>query len=405
MGEQPGRVTIKGDRGRKNEVMKMPVPFQNVLIVSASVGAGHHQAARAVGAEIKHHYPAVNVTIVDFMGEENSYLNSLVKETYLKMITLSPNIYDLLYRWSQTDRRFPRVQNLVARAMKRSMLRLYIRHRPDLIVFTHPFPCGAAAYLRRSHKLAVPLVGVVTDFAVHPLWVYPEVDLYFVAGREMQAELVRQGIPAGRVYSTGIPIDASFGRLVDRSAVIRELGLSAQTPTVLIMGGGLGVGPVAEAVRALDGIARQLQVVVVAGRNAALRREVQAVAGFSPHRIVVLGYTRRVRELMAAADLLITKPGALTVSEALSANLPMVLVSPIPGQEEDNADYLVAQGAAVLAADTGAVGRVVSRLLSRPDDLEAMRSVARRLGQPEAASAAAAIIGSHLAGRRVAAGV
>ena len=382
----------------------MPVPFQNVLIVSASVGAGHHQAARAVAAGIKQRYPAADVTIVDFMGEENSYLNSLVKETYLKMITLSPNIYDLLYRWSQADRRFPGVQNLVARAMKRSMLRLYIRHRPDIIIFTHPFPCGAAAYLRRRHKLAVPLVGVVTDFTVHPLWVYPEVDLYFVAGGELEAELVRQGIPAGRVYATGIPIDAGFGRLVERGAVVRELGLSSLMPTVLIMGGGLGVGPVAEAVRALEETDRELQVVVVAGRNAALRREVQAAARSSRHRVAALGYTRRVRELMAAADLLITKPGALTVSEALAASLPMVLVSPIPGQEEDNARYLVARGAAVLASNTGEVGRVVSRLLARPDELEAMRIVARRLGRPEAAGAAAAIIGGRLTGRRVAAG-
>ncbi len=383
----------------------MPFPFRNVLIVTASVGAGHDQAARAIGAEIGALYPAARVTIADFMGEENSYLNALLKDTYLKMISLSPQVYELLYRWSQT-RQLPGVQNLLARAMKRSMRRLYVRYRPDLIVFTHPFPCGAAAYLRRKGKLDAPLVGVVTDFSAHPLWVYDEVDLYFVAAGETRSELVRQGVAAERVFPTGIPIDASFGRLLDRYAATRELGLTAREPTVLIMGGGLGIGPVADAVRSLDGVGRALQIVVVAGRNAELRRELRAIAPASRHSIAALGYTRRVRELMAAADLLITKPGALTVSEALSAGLPMVLVSPLPGHEEDNAAYLVERGAAVLLADAGEAGATVAALLDSPQALEEMRRLARGLGQPWAASAAAGIIGRRLAARRdVTAGV
>jgi processive 1,2-diacylglycerol beta-glucosyltransferase len=377
----------------------MPLSFQNVLIVTASVGAGHDQAARAIGAEIGARYPAARITIADFMGEENSYLNALLKDTYLKMISVSPQVYDLLYRWSQT-RQLPGVQNLLARAMKRSMRRLYVRYRPDLIIFTHPFPCGAAAYLRRKGKLDAPLVGVVTDFSAHPLWVYDEVDLYFVAASETRNELVRQGVAAERVFPTGIPIDASFGRLLDRYAATRELGLTSREPTVLIMGGGLGIGPVADAVRSLDGIDRGLQIVVVAGRNAELRRQLRAISRASRHSIAAMGYTRKVRELMAAADLLITKPGALTVSEALSAGLPMVLVSPLPGQEEDNAAYLVDRGAAVLLADAGEAGETVAGLLDRPQALDEMRRRARSLGQPWAASAAAGIIGSRLAARR-----
>ncbi|MDT8902796.1 MGDG synthase family glycosyltransferase [Anaeroselena agilis] len=380
----------------------MALPFENVLIVTASVGAGHDQAARAVGAEIGERYPGVRVTIADFMGEENSYLNALLKETYLKMISVSPQVYDLLYRWSQTHQ-LPVVQTLLAKAMKRSMRRLYFRYRPDLIIFTHPFPCGAAAYLRRKGLLDAPLVGVVTDFSAHPLWVYDEVDLYFVAAGETRNELVRQGVPAERICPTGIPIDVSFGRQPDRSAAMRELGLAALQPTVLIMGGGLGIGPVADAVRSLDGVGGGLQIVVVAGRNAELRRELRAIAAASRHYIVALGYTRRVRELMAAADLLITKPGALTVSEGLSAGLPMVLISPLPGQEEDNAAYLVDRGAAVLLADARDAGAMVAGLLARPQELEEMRGRARGLGHPWAASVAAGIIGSRLAARRGAA--
>lgn len=384
---------------------RMAGSFERILIVSASVGAGHDQAASAIGAEIERRFPAARVTVADFMGEENSHLNALLKDTYLAMISLSPQIYDRLYHWTQT-RQFPGVQNLLARTMKRSMLRLYLRHRPDLIVFTHPFPCGAAAYLRRSGKFDVPLVGVITDFSAHLMWVYDEVDLYFVAASETRAELVRLGVAAERVFPTGIPIDASFGRRQGRYTVAAGLGLAAGKPTVLIMGGGLGIGPVAETVSSLDGIAQTLQVIVVAGRNAELRREIRAIAASSRNRVVALGFTRRVRELMAAADLLITKPGALTVSEALCAGLPMVLIDPLPGQEEDNARYLVDREAAVLAAGGEEAARIVAGLLERPEEMAAMRRRAGSLGQPAAAGAAAGIIAAYLAARRrVAAGV
>ncbi len=383
----------------------MPEPFDNILIVTASVGAGHDQAARAIGAEMRERYPGSRVTIADFMGGDNSLLNAVLKDAYLKMIDLSPAVYDRLYRWSQAPGRFPRVRSIVSRALKDSMLRLYARHRPDLIIFTHPFPCAAAAYLRRRGKIAAPLVAVITDFSAHPLWVHEQVDMYFVAARETRAELVRLGVAAERVFPTGIPIDVSFSRQLGRGAVARRLGLAAGLPTVLIMGGGLGIGPVAAAVRSLDDVARPLQIVVVAGRNAELRRRLQAAALLADHRVVALGYTRRVRELMAAADLLVTKPGALTVSEALSAGLPMVLASPLPGQEEDNAAYLVAREAALLAREGDDIGRLVAGLLDDPAELARMRERAYRLGHPWAASAAAGIIGRRLARRGAAAGV
>jgi processive 1,2-diacylglycerol beta-glucosyltransferase len=377
----------------------------NVLIVSASVGAGHIQAARAVAAQMSRLYPTAGIEIVDFMDEENPYLNTLVKETYLKMISLSPNVYDLLYRWSQAPRPYAKIENMVARAMKRTMMRLYRRYRPDIIICTHPFPCGAAAFLRRTHKIDVPLAAIITDFAVHQFWVYSEVDLYFVAGKELRDELVARGISAGRVFSSGIPIDPIFSAKVDPGLVSREFGLADSVPTVLVMGGGLGVGPVLAAFQQLDSIASPLQIIVAAGENSLLRRQLEQAACLSRHPVTVLGYTHRVRELMAAADILVTKPGALTLSEALALSLPMVLFSPLPGQEADNAAYLAGHGAALLVGRLDLLGEVVTGLLSRPEALAAMRENASRLGRPQAAEQAAQIIGGRLLGRDIAAGI
>jgi len=339
------------------------------------------------------------------MDEENSYLNTLVKETYLKMISLSPNVYDLLYRWSQAPRQYAKVENLVARTMKRSMLRLYHRYRPDMIVCTHPFPCGAAAYLRRTCRLDVPLAAIITDFAVHQFWVYDEVDLYFVAGREMRDDLVARGISARRIHCSGIPINPIFSDTVDTGPVSRELRLAEAVPTVLVMGGGLGVGPVLEAFQQLDSSALPLQIIVVAGENTLLRQQLEQAACLSRHQVTVLGYTQQIRDLMAVADILVTKPGALTLSEALALAVPMVLFSPLPGQEADNASYLAGHGAALLVDRLDRLGEAVTELLSQPERLAAMRENASRLGQPQAAEQAARIIGSHLMGRGLAAGI
>lgn len=369
---------------------------KKILIVSASVGAGHTQAARALEAAILRSYPESTISIVDFMAGENSYLNTFFKGTYLKLIDLTPNIYDRLYRWTQNSRQVTKMTNLFARAMKRSMLRLYRQYRPEMIICTHPFPCGAAAYLRRHHLIQVPLGGVITDYAIHQMWVYSEVDLYFVAAAELEQEMLKRGIQSGRVFATGIPIDRSFSQPIEISKINGDLELIPGLPTVLVMGGGIGKGPIQEVFRSLDGSETQLQIVVVAGKNQLLQRELDQLAEFSRHRVVVLGFTTRVRELMAVANLLITKPGALTISEALAVSLPMVLFSPIPGQEEDNADFLVKKGAAVLAEHIDTLGRAVTELLSQPEKLESMRQNASQLGQPKAADQAVAIIGRHL---------
>ncbi|MDR3559978.1 MAG: glycosyltransferase [Negativicutes bacterium] len=378
---------------------------KNILIVTASVGAGHTQAANAVAAAIHRHYPGNNVETVDFMAEENSYFNTLVKETYLKMISLSPNVYDVLYRWSQAPRQYAKVENLMARAMKRTMLRLYRRYRPDMIICTHPFPCGAAAYLRRTRMINVPLVAITTDFAVHQFWVYDEVDLYFVAGREMQDELVARGVPARQVYSSGIPVDPSFGEATDVGAISRDLGLVAEMPVVLVMSGGLGVGPVQDAILSIDACEQAFQIIVVAGNNTLLHRQLEQTAQVTRHQVSVLGYTQRIRELMAVADVLVTKPGALTLSEALALSLPMVLFSPLPGQEEDNASYLVSHGAALWVDGVGRLGEIVSGLLAQPQRLARMRQNAARLGRPQAAAAVAKVISDYLPHQVPAAGI
>ncbi len=369
----------------------MPSNVNNVLIVSASIGSGHTQAANAVQAEFLRQYPGSKAVVVDFLEGENFSLANVIKESYLRMIDVFPSVYDLLYRWSQAPQKGKTVRSLFSWVLKKRMLQLIETYKPDMIILTHPFPCGAACHLKQKGLITIPLAGVITDYAVHRLWVYPEVDTYFVAASPMANILMNQGVPSERVVITGIPVDSKFAHVTKPQGKDKQ----SKSPTILVMGGGLGLGALEEVLMYLDTMPGHQRFVVVTGRNATLRKELQSMSRKMNHPISVLGYTRRVPALMASAELLVTKPGALTCSEAMVAGLPMVLVNAIPGQEEDNAAYLQCHGAAIWVQDQALLPEVVKGLLENPQQLATMRYRAYQLGRPDAAG----YIVRHLSGQ------
>ena len=378
--------------------MSTKIKPAKILLVSASVGDGHTQAALAIKAAMESQQLAT-AQVVDFMAGENSYLNTLVKDAYLKLIDIFPDIYDLLYRFSQMPLPGSKVQSLMAMAMKRSMLKLITIHRPDAVICTHPFPCGAAAYLKRTHKINLPLIGVITDFAIHRLWRYNETDMYFVANSELKQQLALQGISLSRIHATGIPVSPKFSYKPDQTQLAllrRSLGFSNNHPVILIMGGGLGLGDLEQAVLTLDALPIPLNLVVVAGRNAPLRRSLLSKAQAFVHPLKVFGYTRHIPELMSVADLLITKPGALTISEALAMRLPHLLYQPIPGQEEENATYLTRKGAALWVHNNQSLATTVNELLTNPERLGYMREMAGLIAHPAASQIIASTLWQEL---------
>ena len=364
---------------------------RTILLVSASIGTGHTQAARAIQAAWNLRFPGDSVVIVDFMDEHNSYLNYVIKETYLKMIEATPFLYDALYHLSQGLRPGSRGQSLFSWFMKKTMLRILAMHQPDVVICTHPFPCAAMAYLKRFRRVSVPLAGVITDFAVHSTWVYSEVDSYVVAAEEMREDLLKHKIAADRVTVTGIPIQPPV--VTSAEPVCELLGLKSDLPIVLLMGGGLGLGPLQDIALALDSVSTPMQIVVLAGKNSALQHELSLSVKNLRHAAVVLGYTPLVGELMSVARLLITKPGALTLSEAMAAGLPLLLYKSFPGQEADNAAFLIARGAAEwfrLEQPSS-----ISRLLTDSDERDQMLGAIRRIARPDSAWAAAQAVAAR----------
>lgn len=365
---------------------------KKVLILSASIGSGHNQAAKAIAAELSLSYPEVKVEVTDFMSEEQSYLNRVIKEAYFKMLHISPNMYDLLYRWSNVPQRGSKVQSLLVKIMKKKMILLVNKHKPDFIIATHPFPCAAAASLKATGGMSSHLAASITDFAAHRLWVYPQIDCYFVASEKVGNELIGQGIKRERVHVTGIPIGSEFTEPVNSLKVLERLKFNKNCPVMLIMGGGLGLGGVKQALESAEDVSSPLQIIIVTGRNAKLRHSLKNAAEQSRHKIHVLGYTTRIRELMAVASLLITKPGALTLSEAMASEVPIILYESIPGQEQENAAYMTAEGAAMWVKDTRHLGEIISGLLRDSSLREKLRLNASRISRPAAAAEAVSIV-------------
>ena len=368
---------------------------QNILIVTASIGSGHNKAAEAIGNEMKIKYPDAAVHTVDFMSTKTAYLNGFLKAVYLKMLDFMPNVYDFLYNFTGGRLRGFSAQSMLALAMKHNMEELVKRYQADIVVCTHPFPCAAAAYLKRHKKIDVLLACVITDFSIHQMWVYKNIDLYFVATEEARAELARRGVAKETIQATGIPVDRVFGLVYDRPSLLTKFNLRSDLPIALIMGGGLGLGGVKVALQQLETLAIPLQILVVTGANVSLWSEIKKYTSHSKHKIEVWGYSNNVQELMAVSSFLISKPGALTICEALAMELPMLLHEPIPGPETENAAYVAGKGAAIWIKENKKIGAMVEELLKDTAKLEQMRQNAHLLKKTGAAEAIVCCIRNH----------
>lgn len=345
---------------------------RKVLIVSASIGSGHMQAARAIEEYWKEKEPQATISHVDFLDTETLSLEHIIKGTYIKMIDLFPMLYDLIYRASKGERKGTVMQTVLSYLLKSRMLKLIQQENPDVMVFTHPFPCGAACILKRQGHIQMPIVAILTDFSSHQFWLYPQVDTYFVATEGMVLEMTQVGIEADKIHVSGIPVRRSFFKDAITHYEMKK------PIKVLVMGGGLGLGSLEIALQHLDAVPSIDEITVVAGQNTSLYESLVTLSGKMKTKTTVYGYTSNISELMSSTTLLVTKPGALTCMEAVTIGLPMVFFNAIPGQEIANAELLENRGCARWARDIHNLEDVVAALLINPNRLQQMSETARQ---------------------------
>ncbi len=362
---------------------------RRILVLSASVGAGHLRAAQAVELAIRQLEPQAEVVNLDVLELTNATFRRLYGQAYLDLVNKAPHVlgyfYDLLDRAPSPQRKSDRLRLLVERLNLGRFIRFLRGHACELVVNTHFLPAEIIAALRRKGEYHVPQCTVTTDFETHRLWVNQPCELYFTATPEGAAYLVHWGVPADDISVTGIPVHPHFSQPKSREECRARLHLGTDRPVVLQLAGGFGVGPVEALLDAILACNLPLEVVVVAGRNTELRDRLQSRQPPPPHRLHVLGFTDQMDELMAAADVVVSKPGGLTSSEVLARGAAMAIVNPIPGQESRNADYLLEHGAAVKINNPPALTLKLAALLREPQRLAGLQANARRLGRPQAA--------------------
>ena len=359
------------------------------MVLSAASGGGHVRAAEALVSAFD--TQAVFATHLEVLEHCAPLLRRLYADYYVKTVNRHAWLLGLAYGAMGSPQRFRRARLLFDLLQTRRLASLLCAANPGVILCTHFLPAEIVVHLRRKGLLTGQVGVVMTDFDVHALWLYPDVDWYFVAGPEGRARLEGFGIAPERIHATGIPIDPAFALPASRSAVRVSMGLSPELPTVLLSAGGFGIGPVEALFGALQRVRQPIQIIAVCGRNEELARRIQRKAAAPSHRTRVVGHTEKMDAFMSAADLLIGKAGGLTCAEALARGVVPVLAHPIPGPEQRNAAILVKEGAAV-RCDDGSVTTVVERLLEAPELLARLRQAGQRTARPLAALQIASIV-------------
>ncbi|HMF13170.1 MAG TPA: glycosyltransferase [Gemmataceae bacterium] len=361
-----------------------------LLVLSASVGAGHVRAAEAVELAIREVAPGAMVKNVDVMTLTNALFRRVYAKSYLDLVNKSPHVlgyfYDVMDQPSRSGKnRGDRLRLAVERLNLKPFTRFLESEKWDLVINTHFLPAEIIASLRKQDRLAVRQVTVTTDFETHRLWVNQPCDHYFTATEEGARYLCRWGVPTKDITTTGIPIHPVFRTPKDRAVCLTKHGLTGGRPVILQMAGGFGVGPIEKLYRALLDVEVPLEVMVVAGRNEELKTQLEAVPVPQKHHAKIFGFTKDIDELMASADLVMSKPGGLTTSETLARGAAMVIVNPTPGQEFRNSDFLLENGAAIKANNIATLAYKVTSLLREPGRLDQLKANALRLARPNAA--------------------
>ena len=379
--------------------------MKKVLIISASFGSGHVKAAEAVKKALLIRDPTVKVESIDALDYSDVVLKKVLPSLYLNIVNKFPWIWGYIYdRYNYSQEEIKELGVKISEEIKyvigKSNAAPLIKHIKDfnsqIVVCTHFFPMKIISELKSAGMLNCYLIVNVTDYEIHHYWISPEVDFYTVASEEMKFQLQKRGVSEKRIRVVGIPIDPIFSEQFDKGKIRQKFNLEKSLPAILVLGGAAGRSPFLEIIESLEDVQGTVQILAVAGNNKKLAQKLEIAKAKLKNKITVFGYARNMHELMRVSDILITKAGGLIVSEALSVDLPMLIVSPYPGQEQANADFLIESGAAKIVTNIDLIGYKVNKILSNPEELSKLRVNCHKIAKPQAAKEIADIICTYL---------
>lgn len=353
--------------------------MKKILIFYASYGGGHLSAANSIKDYLSNHYENIDVELIDCMKYINKPIEKITTTAYNEMAKKAPWAWGKIYSDSQKGP-LAHITTRSNQVFAIKLLRLLREKKPDLIISTHPFGSQMCSYLKRKGKITSKIATILTDFAPHDQWLVGSdyTDYFFVAHNKMKEYLISKNIPENKIFATGIPISNKFLETFNTSKILSSLGLKENLKTVLFFAGGkfgLGKSRTLEIFNTLVNDFNNIQVIAISGKNKKMYEEFNQIVKIAnkTNFIKVFEFVNNVPELMAVSDVVITKPGGLTTTESLVSGLPMIIINPIPGQEEENAQFLEHSNVGIWLKKQMNITETISNFLSDNEKLKQMK--------------------------------
>ncbi len=353
-----------------------------VLLMSVKAGYGHHSTANAIIEKFtKNGHECEMLDIFDYI---NPRLGNTIQDGYLFLTKYMSVPYGKVYAtMADIDKPYRKfsVTAIMSKFVSKK-LETYVKlYNPDLIIGTHSYAGVVMTIMRKRKVVGCPLVGIVTDFTVHPFWESTNLDYYVIPDARLSYEMTRKGIAKEKLLPIGIPIRRRFEKSEDRALACRRLGIENKK-TVLLMMGSMGYGNIKKTLLEIDECEEDFQVLCICGSNRRMRTAIQKYPW--KKQIIPYGFVDTIDEMMDASDVIITKPGGLTTSEALAKGIVMIVVNPIPGQEDRNLMFLLNNGVAMGVNDNYTMSDAIHQIFGNTDRLEELKACVTKMGKPMA---------------------
>ena len=353
--------------------------MRKILIFYGSYGGGHLSAAKSIKACLEEHYSDIEVEMVDCIEYINKYINKVTTGAYKELAKKAPWAWKHLYQDSK-DGALAKISTTSNKVMALKLNSYIQNFAPDLIISTHPFSTQMCGYLKKKGSITSKVATILTDYQIHEQWLEfsDYQDYFFVSNDKMKTDMLEKGIDENKIFVTGIPVSNKFTKEYDRAEVCKLFNLNPENDVVLFFAGGefgLGRKTTIIMLKALIRLFSKLQVVAVSGKNPKMNQKFKTLVENteSEDRIKIVEFTDKVPELMSIAKFVITKPGGLTITEALTSHLPILIINPIPGQEEENASFIEENGAGIWIKTNDNIARHLKSLYRQPELLINMK--------------------------------
>lgn len=356
----------------------------NILFLTVSAGEGHNRVSNTVSEYIENNYSSHRTKIIDTFNYVNPNLHRLIIETYLKSIKYVPEIYSFIYKKTELPHSpILDISELFNKfILSKKLFKLIDNFSADIIICTHPFPAEAMSIMKKKNKINIPLISILTDYAIHPSWINNEIDYYILPSDKFVYELDYWKIPKEKAKFFGIPIDSIFSLKKDPNLLKQKFNLDNKF-TILLMGGGLGLGKIGETLEHIFNYNLDVQVLVVTGKNYELKSYLDRL--HKPN-LRVYGYVNNIDELMSVSDIIITKPGGITTTEAINKELPLIIPWHLPGQEKRNTDFILNNGLGMVATTQNALISCINMLKNDSQQYNYFKQNMQRMKKPNAVS-------------------